>query len=84
MSVTGELSVPVPSAEVTPAGTVTLTFVSSKKPPAGTKTARSPWTVQLPAMFGESCGNGVVGDSGAENCTQIGAAPLTPCAPAPG
>ena len=84
LSVTGELSVPLPSADVIPEGTVTVTFVSSKKPAAGTKTARSPWTVQLPAIFGEICGNGVLADSGAENCTQIGAAPLTPCAPGVG
>ena len=84
LSLTGELSVPLPSADVIPAGTVTVTLVSSKKPPAGTKTARSPWIVQVPVIFGEICGNGVLADSGAEKCTQIGEAPLTPCVPGVG
>ena len=48
------------------------------------KTAVSPSTCQLPVMCGESWGIGVLAASGAENCTLIGAAPLTPLAPADG
>ena len=48
------------------------------------KTAVSPSTCQLPVMCGESWGIGVLAASGAENCTLIGTAPLTPLAPADG
>ena len=55
-----------------------------KYPLAGVKTAVSPSTCQLPAICGQSVGIGVLAASGAENCTRIGAAPLTPFAPAAG
>ena len=50
----------------------------------GVKTAASPWTVQLPAIEGDRVGIGELGASGAENCTRMGLAPLTPRAPAAG
>ena len=90
MSVTVELSVPPPVAPAAdsmpdgPEGTVTVTLVFSKNPAVGMKTARSPWICQLPAICGEICGNGLLADSGAENCTQMGAAPLAFRAPGAG
>jgi len=38
----------------------------------------------LPGIEGESVGIGELADSGAENCTRMGLAPLTPRAPAAG
>ena len=84
-------SPPVPAlalpAEVIPSGPpgiVSVTRVFWKYPLAGVKTAVSPWTCQLPVICGQSAGMGVLAASGAENCTRIGAAPLTPVAPAAG
>jgi hypothetical protein len=44
----------------------------------------SPWAVQVPAICGESVGIGELAASGAENCTRMALAPLTPFAPAAG
>ena len=84
-------SPPVPAlalpAEIIPSGPpgiFSVTWVFWKYPLAGVKTAVSPSTCQLPAICGESVGMGVPAPSGAENCTRIGAAPLTPFAPAAG
>jgi hypothetical protein len=55
-----------------------------KYPTAGVKTAESPWTAQRPGIGGESVGIGELADSGAENWTRMGVAPLTPRAPAAG
>ena len=61
-----------------------MTLVFWNQPTAGVNTAESPSTCQWPAIEGDSCGIGVLAASGAENCTRIGAAPLTPLAPEPG
>ena len=92
LTLIAELSVPpppalTPAAEITPAtpaGIFTVTRVFSKYPTAGVKTAESPWTVQFPAIWGESAGIGELVASGAENCTRMGLAPLIPFAPAAG
>ena len=67
-----------------PPGIFSVTLLFWKYPIAGVKTAVSPSTCQLPAICGESVGIGVLAASGAENCTRIGAAPLTPFVPAAG
>ncbi len=67
-----------------PPGMVSFTLLFWRYPTAGVKTAVSPSTCQLPVICGESVGIGVLAASGAENCTRIGAAPLTPLAPAAG
>ena len=46
--------------------------------------AVAPVTFQLPAIFGDSVGNGVEGESAEENVSVIGAPPLTSCAPPAG
>ena len=76
-----------PPAEIMPArppGIFTVTLVFSKYPTVGVKTAVSPWTVQLPGIEGDRVGIGELVASGAENCTRMGLAPLTPRAPAAG
>src|SRR6516165_9798276 len=76
-----------PAADCTPArppGMFTVTRVLPRKPTAGVKTAASRCTVQCPGIEGDSVGIGELAASGAENCTRIGLAPLTPVAPAAG
>jgi len=63
---------------------VTVTLVSSGYPTVGAKIAVSPWMVQCPGIDGDSAGIGEVAASGAENCTRMELAPLTPCAPEAG
>ncbi len=46
--------------------------------------AVAPVTFQFPAIFGESVGSGVAGESAEENVSVIGPPPLTPCAPSAG
>jgi hypothetical protein len=53
-------------------------------PDAGVNVAVAPDTCQLPAIFGEMDGSGVLGDNGAENVSVMGAPPLASLAPPPG
>jgi hypothetical protein len=68
---------PEVAAPAMPAGIVSVTLVSGRYPADGVNVAVAPETFQFPAIFGESVGNGVPGESAEENVTVIGAAPLT-------
>ncbi len=46
--------------------------------------AVAPLTCQLPAIFGESVGSGVEGESAEENVSVIGPPPLAACVPSAG
>ena len=71
------LSVPAEvAASVMSAGIVSLTLVSGRNPDAGVNVAVAPLTFQLPAILGESVGNGVVADSGEEKVSVTGPPPL--------
>src|SRR6185437_7339281 len=59
-----------------PAGIVSVTLVSGRYPADGVNVAVAPETFQLPAIFGESVGSGVPGESAEENVNVIGAPPL--------
>ena len=72
------------AAPVMPPGIVSLTLVSGRNPAVGVNVAVAPVTFQLPAIFGESVGNGVAGESAEENVSVTGPPPLASCAPPAG
>jgi hypothetical protein len=67
-----------------PPGIVNLTLVSGRNPEDGVNVAVAPDTCQLPAIFGEMDGNGVLGERAEENVSVIGPPPLAPAAPLAG
>src|ERR1700761_4122017 len=63
------------------AGIASVTLVSATNPEDGVNVAVAPDTLQLPAIFGVSVGNGVEGESEEENFSVIGAPPLASWVP---
>ena len=59
-----------------PPGIVSVTLVSGRNPEDGVNVAVAPETFQLPAIFGDSAGSGVEGESAEENVSVTGAPPL--------